>query len=504
MTDCNKLYNLGDFLAHYAEQTPNKTAIIFNDQNLSYADINRAANQLAHVLLALDVKKGDHIFLFSYRSPELIIAFLAALKIGAVAVPGNYELPLQQLRQLILSLHAKLLLCSEKLLPAITALQNKNLNCQTLLLKELGCQVWLKDGELTSGISSLNPKITSTENDIAYLNYTSGSTGEPKGAITTHANIIANTKSAIKALALGRDDIHLCMFAPFAHPHELLARPLYLGGTMVLLDHIRPKSIAQALTKHQVTAFMGLSPLFETLLDLNRNRTFNLDALKLPESGGMYTNSGLIKRFLQTFGVPIIPVWGSTETTGIAIANQPGQEAVYGSVGQPCPGYKVEIIDQQNQPVKIGETGELIFRGKGVVSGYYENRKKQDQAFRNEWYYSGDLARRDKDGNIYFIARRAGMLKVAGLAVFPQEIEMVLQEHPDILEVAVVGAQDRLRGEIPVAHMVLRPETELKKENLLAWCKEKLASYKLPRKIVYQNELPKTSNGKIDRQTLMA
>ncbi|MEA3348140.1 MAG: class I adenylate-forming enzyme family protein [Pseudomonadota bacterium] len=504
MADCDKLYNLGDFLAHYAKQIPNKTAIIFNDQNLSYAEINRAANQLAHVLLALDVKKGDHIFLFSYRSPELIIAFLAALKIGAVAVPGNYELPPQQLRQLILSLQAKLLLCSEKLQPVIAALQNKNLNCPTLLLKELGSQAWLKDGELTTGISSLNPKVTSTPDDIAYLNYTSGSTGKPKGAITTHANIIANTKSAINALELGRDDIHLCMFAPFAHPHELLARPLYLGGTMVLLDHIRPKSIARALTKHQVTAFMGLAPLFETLLEINRSRTFNLDALKLPESGGMYTNSGLIRRFLKTFGVPIVPVWGSTETTGIAIANRPGKEPVNGSVGQPCPGYKVEIIDQQNHPVKIGETGELIFQGEGVVAGYYESQKKPNRAFHNEWYYSGDLARQDEKGNIYFIARRAGMLKVAGLAVFPQEIEMVLQEHPDILEVAVIGTQDRLRGEIPVVHMVLRPGTKLKKENLLAWCREDLASYKLPRKIVYQNELPKTSNGKIDRQALMA
>jgi long-chain acyl-CoA synthetase len=342
-----------------------------------------------------------------------------------------------------------------------------------------------------------SPDVNLQEDDIVYLNYTSGTTGAPKGAITTHANIFWNTASAIESLKLTHDDVHLCMFPVFGHPHEIFARPLYLGGTLVLIDGISPKVIAKVLSDHNVTCMMAVAPIYETLIRLYASHPFNYSSLRIPESGGMHTSPTLVKKFKKYFKVPIIPVWGSTEASGIALANRPDDVYKPGSMGRPCPYYQTKIIGEDGKELGPDEVGEMVLKGPAICSGYFGNPEETEKHMKDGWFFTGDLVKKDSEGYFYFASRKTGMMKVAGLKVFPTEIEDVISAHPKIAEVAVVKAQDGLHGEVPKAVIVLKEGIEIDKKSIRTFCKQRLSKYKVPRVIEFKPELPKTPGGKI-------
>jgi acyl-coenzyme A synthetase/AMP-(fatty) acid ligase len=484
-------------LERNARELPDKTAIIFHDTVLSYRELNDTVNRAANALLGLGVRKGDRVGLMLPRIPELVISFLAAAKVRGIVAPVNSELPAEKVKTVMESISMRCLIVhssfSELLsggsqMPVITVGENagKHLFWDEILKRE----------------KSYNPGFDIKNDDVVYLNYTSGCAGDSKGAITTHANIYYNTIASVDALGLTPDDVHVCMFAPFAHPHEIFARSLYLGGTGVLVDRIYPKSLAEAISSHRVTCVMGLAPMYENLLEALEHRRYDISSLRIPESGGMHTLTDLVEKFRQKTGVPVIPVWGSTETTGIAIANRPGSRIIPGSIGKPCPYYEVKIADDKGSEVPHGEIGEMVFKGPAVVQGYYENVSECKIYFRDGWFYSGDLGRRDDESNFYFAGRKTGMMKVAGLKVYPLEIESVLMEHPGIKEAAVVSAKDKLRGEVPRAVIVARNGRQLTEKEILVFCRERLAHYKVPRIIEIRAALPKIGSGKIDKKAL--
>lgn len=493
---------LVEMLEIHARDIPDKIAIIYHDTKISYRELNQTVNKLANAFVEMGINKGDRVGLMLPRVPELVISFLAIAKIRGIVVPINFELLYDKINELLQNTAPRCLIVYEQFLnlvkrsipsileiPVVLAGTNKN-------EEEISWDKIIKDKK------SENFRFRVEDNDIVYLNYTSGSTGNPKGAATTHAHIYWNTIAAVDALKLTTNDIHLCMFAPFAHPHEIFARPLYLGGTMVLLDRIYPKSLAKVISNHSVTCMMGLAPMYEKLLDVLDHYEYDLSSLRIPESGGMHTRPELVERFKQKIGVPVIPVWGSTETTGIAITQAPGEPIVPNSVGKPCMSYEVKIVDKNDEQVGPGEIGELIFNGPAVVNAYYEDPMNSKNCFKNGWYYSGDLGKRDREGNIYFVDRKAGLMKVAGLKVYPLEIELALMEHPDIKEAAVTASNDDLRGEVPKAIIVTKNGREITEKEVFAFCRGRIAQYKVPRIVEIRKFLPKIGSGKIDKKAL--
>lgn len=509
---CVSLYNkeiynedgtmtLVEVLERNAKEIPEKTAIIFHDTRISYRELNQTVNRLANEFIDMGLKKGDTVGLMLPRIPELVISFLASIKAHGIAVPINFELTdkniktiLQSISPLCLVVHSSFFNLAQQSIP-------HDLQIPIIVVGDFHekCISW---NDIVKKGKTGNPGLDSKADDIVYLNYTSGSTGSSKGAVTTNSNVYWNTIASIESLGLRREDVHLCMFAPFAHPHEIFARPLYLGGTMVLIDKKYPKSLAEAIDNYRVTCVMGLAPIYENLLEVLEHRDYDLSSLKIPESGGMYTRPDLIKRFNQRFGVPVIPVWGSTETTGIALANRPGEYMPQGSVGKPCVSYEVKIVDEDGCELPSEETGEMIFKGPAVVQGYYHDIENSQQSFKGGWYYSGDLGKKDGDGYFSFVERKSGMMKVAGLKVYPQEIERVLMDHPDVKEVAVVSVKDRLRGEVPKAVIVSKGERKLTEKEVLTFCRERMAHYKLPRIIEIRESLPKIGSGKVNKRVL--
>ncbi|MEW6066916.1 MAG: AMP-binding protein [Nitrospirota bacterium] len=491
---------LGKILEGNSERFPDKTAIIFEDTIITYRDLNETVNKIANFLISLGLKKGDRVGLMLPRIPELVISFLSVAKAHAIVAPINFELRDTKIRTILINISPQCLIVHKQFLELAKRAIPQGMKITIIVVGGNSRDDILWD-EIIKNRNSDNPSFDINENDIVYLNYTSGSTGNPKGAITTHSNIYWNTFASVNSLKITEEDVHLCMFAPFAHPHELFARPLYLGGTMVLLDKIYPKSIANAISEHGVTCMMGLASMYETLLELLEHKTYDLGSLRIPESGGMHTRTELIERFRKKIGVPILPVWGSTETTGIAIANIPGETIMLGSVGRPCISYEVKIVDEYGSELPVGQVGEMIFRGPAVIQNYYEN-SVNNLCFRDGWYYSSDLGRRDDENNFYFVDRKAGMMKVAGLKVYPMEIELVLAEHPEIKEVAVIPANDNLRGEVPKAIIVTKNGKNISEKDILSFCRERMANYKVPRIIEFRDALPKIGSGKINKKEL--
>lgn len=492
---------LTEMLERNAKEIPAKSAIVFRDTRISYSELEEIVNKLANALLEMGLKRGDRVGLMLPRVPEMVISFLAIAKARGIVVPVNFELIGEDVANILRRISPRFLVVYGQFLDiAKRAIQGDPRI--TIIAVEGAMEGSLQWNHILRNQKGDNPCLEIKNDDTVYLNYTSGSTGNHKGAITTHSNIYWNTLASVNALGLLPGDVHLCMFAPFAHPHEIFARSLYLGGTMVLVDKIYPKSLADAISTHRVTCMMGLAPMYQNLLDLLEYKGYDLSSLRVPESGGMYTRRDLIEKFRQKVGVPIIPVWGSTETTGIAIANRPGEDLIPGSIGRPCDSYEVKIVDECGEELESGEIGEMVFKGPAVIQGYYMDEANSKKCLNDGWYYSGDLGRKDESGRFYFVERKAGLMKVAGLKVYPLEIELVLMDHPDIKEAAVISARDRLRGEVPKAIIVTRDGRELTEKEILGFCKGRLAHYKLPRIIEIRESLPKIGSGKINKMVL--
>lgn len=492
---------LVEILEKNAREIPEKTAIIFHNIKINYRELNETVNKLANSLMDMGFGKGDRVGLMLPRIPELVIGFLAVAKSQGIAVPINFELTEENIKTILNSISPRYLIAHSQFLDLASRSILYNAQTQVIVVgdPDKKCILWndlLKKGKPN------NPNLDIGANDIVYLNFTSGSTGNSKGAITTNSNIYWNTIASIETFKLKRDDIHLCMFASFAHPHEIFARPLYLGGTMVLVDKIYPKSIAEAISNYHVTCMMGIAPIYENLLEVLEHKVYDFSSLRIPESGGMYTRIELIEKFREKLGMPIIPVWGSTETTGIALAPDPDERVPHGSVGKPCTSYEVKIVDEDDRELPPGEIGEMIFKGPAVVQGYYGDRGSNQLCFKDGWYYSNDLGKKDEEGNFYFVERKSGMMKVAGLKVYPQEIERTLIDHPCIKEVAVIPVKDRLRGEVPKAIVVTKKGKVLTEREILTFCRERLANYKIPKFMEIRESLPKTGSGKINKKAL--
>jgi long-chain acyl-CoA synthetase len=485
-------------LSCQAAARPEKTFIYSAQGSFSFAESKSIALRMAGFLAGNGVQAGARICLLLPRRPELVFSFFAANFARCLPVPVNYLDSPENIKSTLALLAPAVIVVDDSVIS----------NGVQDFLKECGSVVISVGGGTEEHRSFLRwndclqhrplpdlPEISPEE--TAYLNFTSGSSGQPKGAVCTQANIYWNTRSAIEVFNLTEADVHLCMFAAFAHPHELFSRALYTGGSLVLLPEINPKAIVRAVNQYRVTCMMGLAVMYKMLAE--HCADIALPSLRIAESGGMFTPPSLQEDFLAAFQVPLLPVWGSTETTGIALANAPACRRADGAMGRPCPHYQVKLVDEQGREVPQGEIGELLIAGPATVSEYWG-----DMPFSaiEGWYCSGDLAWQDSDGFYHFAERKSGMIKVAGLKVYPLQIEQVLLQHPSIQEAAVIGMKEKRHGSVAQAFVVPKHGTPLAADDLTQFCRQHLASYMVPRRFILLDTLPKTGGGKINKKAL--
>ncbi len=500
MTDDNKIptaITLNEALRHHATSSPSRTFIHHRNDSYSYSDVYQEALSFASYLTGIGVRPGDKVAMALPRKPELVICFLACSLMGAHASPVNHLLSRNEVNTVIRRIRPKAVVVGDLSLDQLDETTIEDLGLHIIVTGERKHRYVSWSDTISVADDCDLPEIGA--DDVAYLNYTTGSTGIPKGALTTHSNIYWNTMSAIEAFEITGDDIHLCMFASFAHPHELFSRALYTGGGLIMLEEISPKAVALAVKDNSVTCIMGLAPMYETLN--RRGSTLKLKSLRIAESGGMYTRPEINAAFMDNFGVPILSVWGSTETTGISVGNRPDSFRMDGSMGRALPHYEIRVVGGSGEDLPDGETGEMAVRGKGVVSGYVGMEPLP--LLEGGWRLTGDMVRRDENGFLYFADRKSGMVKIAGLKVFPAQLETALLELEGVSEAAVIGVTDSSRGAVLLAFVTPVAMARLTGDMVTRFMRERFGGYMAPKKVFILDELPKIGSGKVDKKALI-
>jgi benzoate-CoA ligase len=500
-----------NFAAHVFalnEQRSDKVAFIDDAGATTYGQLEQRARRFASVLRAQGVHVEERVLLVMLDTVELPVAFLGALYAGIVPVVVNTLLTATDYSYMLAHSHARAVVASGAVLPAVTLALDNAREADRLLI------VSATTGEAPPGTPVLEALLDAAEpaphaaptacDDIAFWLYSSGSTGKPKGTVHTHANLYWTAQTYAKHV-LGIVETDVVFSAAklfFAYGlGNALTFPLSVGATAVLMAQ-RPTvdAVFERLVKHRPTIFYGVPTLYASMMAAHTRPAREDVNLRICASAGEALPREVGERFTAHFGCEILDGIGSTEMLHIFLSNHPG-EVHYGTTGTPVPGYEVELRDENGGPVADNEVGDLYIKGPSAALMYWCNREKSRATFLGEWVRSGDKYRRLPDGCYVYAGRSDDMLKVSGQYVSPIEVEMVLVQHDAVLEAAVIGL-DQAGLVKTCAFVVLKPDfaaSDALATDLKAFVKERLAPHKYPRDILFVDDLPKTATGKIQR-----
>jgi len=502
---------LYDIIACGAQEHPDRTALIFRDTPLTYGDLARRVNRLASALHERGVTKGDRVALLLPNSPPFTIAYYAITALGAVCTPANPLLKPAELTYIWSDSDVKMVVTAPPLLPNAQEAQRSLPGLRTLV--SIGERAETPDGVLTfaellaEGDEAFNPK-SKIQNlkseDPAVCIYTSGTTGRPKGALLSHHNLTVNCQQVRQALPFDANDNFLCVLPLFHSFAGTVCQntPLFCGARSTLLEQFHPARVLEAIEKHRVTIFAGVPTMYGALLLYPPDHQYDLSSLRFCVSGGAPMAAALMEAFEKQFNTIIIEGDGPTECSPVTSVNPLEGVRKPGSVGLPIPGVEIKIFDDDDNELPTDAVGEIVVRGENVMLGYHNQPEATAEAMRSGWYHTGDLGKIDADGYIYIVDRKKDMLIVGGLNVYPREVEEMLFTHPVIANAAVIGAQDPLRGEEVVAVVVLKPDAKATDRELIHYCRQRLANYKVPRKVIFRESLPIGGTGKVLKRLL--
>jgi long-chain acyl-CoA synthetase len=344
--------------------------------------------------------------------------------------------------------------------------------------------------------------------DVAVLQYTGGTTGVAKGAMLTHYNLVSNAVYGARLFPLSEKDVSLCVL-PLFHIYGLtvtMNAPIAVGGTLVLLPSFHVDEVAKAIEKERVTTFSGAPAMYIAINSKPNAKDFHLHSVKACMSGGSALPPAVRRKFMELTGGNLVEGYGLSETSPVTHVNPlVGGVVKDGSIGPPFCGTDAKIVDAENRyrTLGVGEVGELTVKGPQVMKGYWNQQAETDAVLEDGWFLTGDIAKMDEDGYFYIVDRKKDMINVGGFKVYPREVEDVLFEHPDIKEAGVVGISDEFSGEAVKAFVVLKdPAKSPAEQGVIDFCKSRLAKYKVPKKVEFVDELPKTLIGKVLRRKL--
>lgn len=501
--------NINEKFDEIVSSYPKKVAVIYKADSLNYQALQRKINSLACAFLHLGMKKGDKVGILLRNSTEFIIAYLAATKIAAVVVPLNFLLKPEEIVCILNDSETVILVTNSNFGEPIRNLRSNLPKLKIFIYTDF---VKRKD-EIFSFAELLQTeeefeKIPTAADDLASIIYTSGTTGKPKGVMLTHRNFLANVYSCQQTIELKKNDRVLCllpMFHSFAWAVCVLL-PLLTGLTTIIVESVHPFTrVLQAIYKHKVTIFVAVPPVFSALDRLpSFIRFFN--PVRLCISGAAALPVEILTKFEKKFRIPLLEGYGLTEASPVVSLNPLGKSKP-GTVGLPIFGVEVKIVNEEGRDLPLGKEGELCVKGENVMKGYY--RLPEETAatiLPGGWLRTGDVAKIDSDGYIHILDRKKDLIIVKGINVHSCEIENVILTHPAVAETAVIGIPDGTGDEIIKAYCILkekiRRSKELIKKEIISLCKEKIAFYKVPKEIIFSEELPKTTLGKIAKKEL--
>jgi long-chain acyl-CoA synthetase len=527
---------LCDLIEIQASKYPNRLCISYLGSKMNYGQVRELAARFASALVSLGLKKGDRVALFMPNIPQFVLSYFGTLMAGGVVVPCSALYKERELEHQLRDSESSIVVAANDvvrgndLFASLEGCRNK-LSLSAIItasvtdylppiksrlarlagVKNVKRQNTLRFKELVDAhkpIQKASP-IDPTR-DIAVLQYTGGTTGVAKGAMLSHFNLYSNAMASAKWLPLTENDVCLAVL-PLFHIYGMTAAmnaPFYAGSRIVLLPRFDVKEVMHTIAKERVTSFCGVPTMYIAIINHPEVSKFNLSSVRACISGGASLPLAVRKSFMKITGGKLVEGFGLSEASPVTHCNPLSEDGVVkdASIGIPFPDTDAAIVDLDD-PSKFlppGEIGELAVRGSQVMLGYWKRKDESEAVLKNGWLLTGDIAKMDEDGYFFIVDRKKDMIDVSGFKVYPREVEEVLFEDPAVKEAAVIGVSDEYSGEAVTAYVVLKDDSKGKvsEAELINFCAGKLAKYKVPKSIIFADDLPKTLIGKVLRRKL--
>ncbi len=503
---------LSDIYKRNAKRYPHDTAAVFGSTRLSFAEFNRRINSFANALLSLGLQKQDKVAIILDNCLEYLELYCALPKAGCVAVPLNTSLSISELTYIINNAEAKMLVFGERFIPIVDSLLRELDSVEILVGIGTTANGAKSYEQLVTNYPADEPEVEIGEEDLAYLLYSSGTTGLPKGVMITHRGIIDSAVNYVLSCDQRREDITLIASPLFwgAAATVNIVPQFYVGGRLIIADDFSPEAILSLIQRERVTLSIMAPPMIMSWLEHPGLSSYDTSSLRHVWFGGLPMPIESFKRALQTIGNVFFQVYGMIELAPLAMI-VPEEQVIEGppekvkrlaSCGKEPPNVEVRVVNDEGKDVVPGEVGEVIGRGDNLMKGYWRMPQATEEALRDGYLHTGDLATIDEDGYMYLVGRKKDLIVSGGNTIYPSEIEEVLYQHPNIVEAALIGVPDDKLGELPLAVVVVRKEDSTAADDILAFCQQKLPDYACPRSVTLVEKLPRNPAGKVLRKVL--
>ncbi|WP_203363780.1 long-chain-fatty-acid--CoA ligase [Bacillus sp. REN10] len=490
--------DIGYYLALNARNYPTKRAIHCEGREYTYKAFNEQVNRLAHGLLDLGVQKGDKIALMMKNSDYFVFAYFASAKIGAVVVPVNFRLTSPEVHYILAQSDTLFVFCDQEYEPIIQAAKKQTAVKAVVVAGQTVNHVSFQS---LLAVCTDEPKVVVSESDDLEILYTSGTTGQPKGALFDHRRVFNVGMTMIAAMGIRSNDRFLHL-APLFHSAQLnlfLVAGVILGATHVIHREFHPVQALETIEKEEISHFFGVPAMYNFILQVPNKEKYDLSSIQRCSYGAAPMPPEIVKQSMKLFQTDqFYNLCGLTEAGPGGIMLDPeGHKYHLGKGGKPIFLTEAKVVDSEGKETPPGMIGEFVIRGETVMKEYYKKPEETKRALQDGWLYTGDLAVMDEEGYITLVDRKKDMIISGGENVYSIEVEQVMYEHPSILEAATIGLPDEVWGERVTAIVVLKPKATLDEEGFRHFCRQKLAGYKVPRQVIIVDELPRNTSGKI-------
>jgi long-chain acyl-CoA synthetase len=484
--------NLAQTILDAGQEDPDHIAVKLDDTEMSYAMLDGATAHMVGLLHDHGVKPGDRVGIMLPNVPYFPVCYYGILRAGAIVVPMNVLLKKREVGYYLSDPEAKLLIAWDDFAEAAeTGAEEAGSEC--LLVKPGQFEKIVGAAEAVTEVAETD------DGDTAVILYTSGTTGQPKGAELSNANLSRNAEASRGLFGLGSEAVvlgALPLFHTFGQTCGMNAT-LGGGGTLTLIPRFDPAKALEIIQRDEVNVFQGVPTMYGAMLHLDNRADYDVSTLQVCASGGSAMPVELMRGFEEAFGCKVLEGYGLSESSPVASFNHPDRERKPGSIGTPIEGVQMKVVDDDGNEVDQGDIGEIVIKGHNVMNGYWKRDDATAETIIDGWLHTGDIGKVDEDGYFFIVDRKKEMIIRGGYNVYPREIEEVLYEHPDVREAAVLGIPSDEYGEEVAAAVALKDGASTSPDELRTYVKDQVAGYKYPRKVWLVDELPKGPTGKI-------
>lgn len=489
-------------LKETASKFPRKKVIFFQRESLNYRRLEEKIEGLsAGFYNSMGIRKEDKVAILLHNNVDYVVGLFALFRLGAIAVPLNVFLKAQELDYIISDCNPNYIITSSEFLDTLQPLM-RELKSKIILTDERR-ENFLYLGDLFEK-RGLSIKTEIAEDSTAIICYTSSTSGSPKGVMLSHRNFIGDIEGCLGAIDVSHKDRFLA-FLPMFHSYTLTVCvfvPLFIGAGIYILSSRHINTVARVIFFKRITILVGIPRIFRMFAKVGIPKIFLIFCpVRFAISGADALAPEIITAFKDKFNLTLLQGYGLTEASPVVCLN-PLNKQKPGSVGLPLPNCEVKVVDEEEKELSVNTAGELIVKGPMIMKGYFQMPQETKAAIKGGWLFTGDIAKIDEDGYVYVVDRKKDMIITHGMNIYSKEVEDAIMEHPSVEEAAVVGRKNEKKGEVPVAMVVLKKGEIITADELISFLKEKLASYKIPYRIEFRKELPKTPTGKILKRVL--